>query len=157
MCQTRRKHAALLYVREAIGRDHAFTKRFDELVRCSNSVLNREINPNAADWRHRVGSIPDAEKPGTIPLSQSIHPDAQELALLPIMQLANAIIAGLKSEATTAVCVACRALWIRKAIIAKYETIVANTNRNRKAPNLLTVARDRTTSVALCKLAPCIR
>ena len=37
---------------------------------------------------------------------------------LKAMQLANAIIAGLKSDARTMVCVACRALWIKKAIIA---------------------------------------
>jgi hypothetical protein len=73
---------------------------------------------------------------------------------LKAMQLANAIIAGLKSDATTAVCVACRALWIKKAIIAKYETIIASTNRNRRVPNLLAVARDGTNSVVLCKLAP---
>ena len=73
---------------------------------------------------------------------------------LKAMQLANAIIAGLKSAATTVVCVACRALWIKKAIIAKYETIIASTNRNRRVPNLLAIARDRTTSVVLCKLAP---
>jgi hypothetical protein len=72
------------------------------------------------------------------------------------MQLANAIIAGLKSDATTAVCVACRALWIKKAIIAKYETIIASTNRNRRVPNLLAVTRDGTTSVDLCKLAPAL-
>jgi len=70
------------------------------------------------------------------------------------MQIANAIIAGLKSDATTAVCVACRALRIKKAIIAKYETIIATTNRNRRAPNLLAVTRNETTSVVLCKLAP---
>ena len=73
---------------------------------------------------------------------------------LKTMQLANATIAGLKSAATMAVCVACRALWIRKAIIAKYETIIASTNRNRKAPNLLAATRNGTTSVGLCKLAP---
>jgi hypothetical protein len=70
------------------------------------------------------------------------------------MQLPNATIAGLNSAATTAACVACRALWIKKAIIAKYETIVANTNRNRRAPNLLAVMRNATTSVGLCKLVP---
>jgi hypothetical protein len=75
---------------------------------------------------------------------------------LKAMQLANAIIAGLKSDATTAVCVACRALWIKKAIIAKYETIIASTNRNRRVPNLLAATREGTTSVVLCKLAPCI-
>jgi hypothetical protein len=75
---------------------------------------------------------------------------------LKAMQLANAIIAGLKSDATTAVCVACRALWIKKAIIAKYETIIASTNRNRRVPNLLAVTRDGTTSVDLCKLAPAL-
>jgi hypothetical protein len=73
---------------------------------------------------------------------------------LKAMQLANAIIAGLKSDATTAVCVACRALWIKKAIIAKYETIIASANRNRSAPNLLAVTCDGTTSVVLCKLVP---
>jgi hypothetical protein len=72
---------------------------------------------------------------------------------LKAMQLANAIIAGLKSDATTAVCVARRALWIKKAIIAKYATIIASTNRNRRAPNLLAITRDGTTSVVSCKLA----
>src|SRR6266853_1807324 len=72
---------------------------------------------------------------------------------LKAMQLANAIIAGLKSAATTAVCVACRARWIKKAIIAKYETIVASTNRNRRTPDLLAVTRNATTSVALYKFA----
>jgi len=73
---------------------------------------------------------------------------------LKAMQLANAIIAGLKSAATTAVCVACRALWIKKAIIAKYEAIITSANRKRRAPNLLAATRSGTTSVALSKLAP---
>src|SRR5882724_9538782 len=73
---------------------------------------------------------------------------------LKAMQLANAIIAGLKSAATTAVCVACRALWIKKAIIAKYETIITSASRNRRAPNLLAATRSGTTSVVLSKLAP---
>jgi hypothetical protein len=75
---------------------------------------------------------------------------------LEAMQPANAIIAGLKSVATTAVSVACRALWIKNAIIAKYEPIIASTNRNRRAPNLAAVTRGETVSVVLCKLAPCI-
>ena len=75
-------------------------------------------------------------------------------ATLKAMQLANAIIAGLKSLATTAVCVACRALWIKKAIIAKYETIITSSSWNRRAPNLLPVTRNGTTSVVLSKLAP---
>ncbi|SIO63028.1 hypothetical protein SAMN05443247_09547 [Bradyrhizobium erythrophlei] len=70
------------------------------------------------------------------------------------MQLPNATIAGLKSDATTAVCIACRALWIKKAIIAKYETIIASAKRNRRVPNLLAVTRDGATSVVLRKLAP---
>jgi hypothetical protein len=73
---------------------------------------------------------------------------------LKTMQLANAIIAGLKSAATTAIGVRCRALWIKKAIIAKYETIITSASRNRRAPNLLAVTRNGPTSVALCKLAP---
>jgi hypothetical protein len=73
---------------------------------------------------------------------------------LKAMQLASAIIAGLKSDATTAVCVACRALWITKAIIAKYDPIIASTKRNRRVPNLLEVTRDGTPSEALYKLVP---
>ena len=69
------------------------------------------------------------------------------------MQLANAIIAGLKSDAATAVCVACRALWIKKAIIAKYGTIITSTSRKRRAPDLLALTRNATTSVALYKFA----
>jgi hypothetical protein len=75
---------------------------------------------------------------------------------LKAMQPANATIAGLKSAATTAVCAACRALWIKNVIIAKYETIIASTNRNRRAPNLLAATRGGRSSVVLCKLAPCI-
>jgi hypothetical protein len=74
---------------------------------------------------------------------------------LKAMQLANAIIAGLKSAATTAVCVACRVLWIKKAIIAKYETIITSTNGNRRVRDP-SVTRNGTTSVILCKLDPCI-
>ena len=73
---------------------------------------------------------------------------------LKIMQVANAIIAELKPAAATAVCVASRALWIKKAIIAKYETIITSTNQNRRAPNLLAVARNGTSSVILCKTRP---
>ena len=58
------------------------------------------------------------------------------------MQLASAIIAGLKSDAAAAVCVACRAQQIKKVIIARYETIIASTNRNRRAPDLLAVSRN---------------
>ena len=75
LCQARRKHAAFLYFREAIDSDDALAKRFNELVSGSNGVLDREIDPDSTDWRHRVGSIPDAEKPWSIPLLQSIHSD----------------------------------------------------------------------------------
>jgi hypothetical protein len=75
-------------------------------------------------------------------------------ATLKTIQLANAIIAGLKSAAATAVCVACRALWIKKAIIARYDTIIASTNRKRRAPKVLAETRSGTTSVVLSKLAP---
>ncbi len=61
---------------------------------------------------------------------------------LKAMQLATAIIAGLMSDATIAVCVVCRALLIKKAIVAKYVTIIANTNPNRRIPNFLAVTHD---------------
>jgi len=41
---------------------------------------------------------------------------------------------------------------IKKAIIAKYETIIATTNQTRRAPDLIAVTRNATTSVVLCKL-----
>src|SRR5258705_1953651 len=63
------------------------------------------------------------------------------------MQLANAIIAGLKSDAATAVCVALRAPWIKKAIIAQYGTIITSTSRERKAPDLVPGNREGTTFV----------
>jgi hypothetical protein len=75
---------------------------------------------------------------------------------LKAMQLAKAIIAGLNSDAVAAVSIACRALWIKKAIVAKYETIIASTNRNRRVPNLLAVTHNGTTSVVLCTLAPAL-
>jgi hypothetical protein len=71
---------------------------------------------------------------------------------LKAMLLANAIIAGLNSAATTAVWAACRALWIKKNIIAKYEPIVASANQNRRTPDPLAAMPDGTASMALCKI-----
>jgi len=70
------------------------------------------------------------------------------------MQPANAIIAGLKSDAAMALCVACRALWIKNAIIAKYGTIIASTSQKRRAPDLFAVTRDGTYSMASCTVVP---
>jgi len=72
---------------------------------------------------------------------------------LKVMLLATAIIAALKSDAATVICVTCRALLIKNAIIARYEAIIASTSPNRKAPNLLAVTDERATSLALYKPA----
>jgi hypothetical protein len=90
-----------------------------------------------------------------------IHPPCRTNTKKPVritltaMQLASAIMAGLKSAATTEVCVTVRAQWIKKIIIAKYDAIITSTSRNRRVPDPLAVATSETISDFLFNLAPC--
>ena len=48
-----------------------------------DGVLNREIDADAADRRHGVGRIADAEQPGPVPLLQTVDLDRQQLHVVP--------------------------------------------------------------------------
>jgi hypothetical protein len=46
---------------------------------------------DSADGRHSVGSIADAQKPRAIPLAQTNDLDGQQFEIVPITQLADAV------------------------------------------------------------------
>jgi hypothetical protein len=54
-----------------INPDITLTKRFDDVVRGFNSVLNCIVNADASDWRHDMSRIANENDPRFIPL---FHP-----------------------------------------------------------------------------------
>jgi len=64
--------------------------------RCENAggrygILNGEVDADAADGRHRVGGVADAEKAGAVPAGEVIDLDGEELDLIPFGQFVHAI------------------------------------------------------------------
>jgi hypothetical protein len=59
-----RQLAATLHRAQLVGRRCAAAKRGGQQVRRRDRVLDREVDPDAADRRHRVRGIADAEQPG---------------------------------------------------------------------------------------------
>jgi len=62
----------------------------NENVRGGDGVLNSEIDANAADGRHGVRGIADAEKAAAGPVAQAIDGDGEELDVVPIFQFDGA-------------------------------------------------------------------
>ncbi len=56
-------------------------------IRCRDGVLNREIDANAADGRHRMGRIADADQAGFPPALQPIDTDGQKINVIPAFKL----------------------------------------------------------------------
>ena len=55
------------------------TERIREDVCGCDRILDRKVDPDAADRRHGVGCVADAEKAGPIPLRETVDADGQEL------------------------------------------------------------------------------
>ena len=68
----------------------ARAERAGEPVGRGDRVLHRDIDPHAADRRHRMRGIADADEPGPRPFSQPIHRDAEQLDVVPGLQFADA-------------------------------------------------------------------
>src|SRR6185369_13036914 len=54
-------------------------------------VLNREVDADATDRRHRMSGVADAQQPRAVPRSQTIHRYAQKLDIGPILQLVHPV------------------------------------------------------------------
>ena len=53
------------------------------MFRTRHRILDSEIDADAADRRHGVSGIADAEQPVAIPALQAIDRDSQELHVVP--------------------------------------------------------------------------
>jgi hypothetical protein len=54
-------------------------------------VLNREIDADAADRRHRMRGVADAQKPRLVPKRQAVDRDGQKLDVVEAFEFVNAI------------------------------------------------------------------
>ena len=59
------------------------SERFGEDVRRRHRILDGEVDPHAADRRHGVGGVADAEQARPVPAAQPVHPDGQRADRLP--------------------------------------------------------------------------
>jgi len=62
----------------------------DENICGGDGVLNGEIDADAADGRHGVGGVADAEQAAAGPVAQAIDGDGEQLDVTPIFQLGGA-------------------------------------------------------------------
>jgi len=82
---------ATLYFCQMVATDCAFAKGLCQYVGCSDRVLNGQIDTDASDRGHGMGSIADAYEAGAIPLPKAIGPDGQEFHTAPVTQFRDAI------------------------------------------------------------------
>src|SRR3954467_15315132 len=66
-------------------------ERVGETVRGRDRILDREVDPDAADRRHRVRGVADAQQAGPPPALQAVDRDRQELDVLPAADLADPV------------------------------------------------------------------
>ena len=71
--------------------DGVATKRLGEDIGRGDSILDGEVDADTADRRHGVGGVADAEEAGAVPGPQSIDPHGQELDVVPVAQLGDAV------------------------------------------------------------------
>src|SRR4051812_16449369 len=77
--RARRKLAPALHGFEIPLRNRTLEKPRGQNIRGGDRVLNREVDPDPTDRRHRMSGIADAQQPGAVPRSQAIHGYAQQL------------------------------------------------------------------------------
>ena len=80
-----RKHAPLLHTAEVILAQHPGRERLPQDVRRRDRVLHREIDADAADGRHGVRGIADAQKARAVPAIQPVDRDREQLDLVPVL------------------------------------------------------------------------
>jgi hypothetical protein len=73
------------------GGDSPLQERGGQDVGRGNGILDGEIDPDAADRRHGVGGIADAQQPRSIPPTQAIDANGQELDIAPLAEFGDAV------------------------------------------------------------------
>ena len=89
--RARRKRTAALHGLEIVDRHLAAPQRFGQDVRRGHGILDREVDPDPTDRRHRVCRVADAEQSGPLPFPQPIDLHCQQLDGVPVLELADAI------------------------------------------------------------------
>src|SRR5207245_6130757 len=80
-----------LHPSQVLGGQPGLAQRRSEHIRGSDCILDREVDAYAADRGHRVRRITDTEEARAIPSTQPVHPDGEQLDLVPITQLADTV------------------------------------------------------------------
>ena len=60
-------------------------------IRRRHRVLHRQIDADAADGRHRVRGIADAQQPRPMPALEPVDRHGQKLDLIPVLELVDAV------------------------------------------------------------------
>jgi len=89
--QARRPFATRLHLSQVVHRNRSALQFFREQVRRRDRILNGEINPNAARWRHGVRRITDAKQSFTTPIAQTIDLDGEQFDFRPVVQFCYAV------------------------------------------------------------------
>ena len=76
---------------QIVGADHAPQQRLGENVRRRHRVLDRQVDADPADRRHRVGRVADAQQPRPMPYPQAVDRHAQQLDVVPVAQFGGAV------------------------------------------------------------------
>ena len=87
----RRRFAAALYGTQIVQRGAALAQSRHQDVRRGDRVLDRQVDADAADRRHRMRRIADAQQPGTKPGVQPVHRDGQQLHVVPRREFVHAV------------------------------------------------------------------
>ena len=69
----RRPLAPLLDLAQAIDGEVSLPQRFEKNVGCRHGILDREIDADAADRRHGVSGVANAQQTRPMPIDQSVH------------------------------------------------------------------------------------
>ena len=80
-----------LDAREVLRRDAAGAERLREQVGGGHGVLHGQVDADAADRRHGVGGVADAQEARAVPPLQAIDGDGQEADVVPASKLADAV------------------------------------------------------------------
>jgi hypothetical protein len=80
-----------LHGAKMIAADGPLPERGGENVGSRDGILHGKVDADAADRRHRVGGVTDAQQPGPIPLAQAIDANGQEFDIVPTAEFTDAI------------------------------------------------------------------
>ncbi len=91
LCDACGELAAALDVGQGDLGDEGRTEWAGEDVGCGYSVLDGEVDAEAAYGRHRVGGVADAEQSGEVPALETVDLDREQIELIPGSDLGDAV------------------------------------------------------------------